>query len=306
MGSNTSVITSGGIGKCAAFTAVIPKLVKKYGEICILSPWPDLYTDIEGVYRSVSFGIEYGYDTYFQGKNRFSPEPYNRNDFFQKKIHLIEGFMKECEIEEPYDPLTDLPLAPGILDTNSKNKIDSIRQNGKYIVVQFMGGNQAQNGKMNDKFMAKDYPPQLIENFILSFQKKYGNKYQIVNYGLPFEFNIANTVSVADLPYTAAPYLLKNAESFVAIDSNLQHFSACKGVERKGVVLWSATDPINFGYPHNVNLTGECPYNDLHCNRPYFQHTSDIVGKGIPWSCKTKDCLNISPERIIEELSKII
>jgi hypothetical protein len=305
MASNTTVVLSGGIGKCVAFTAAIPKMVKKYGPITIMSPWPDLFTDLEGVYRSISFGVEYGYE-YFQGKNRLSPEPYNRNDFFQKKIHLIDGFMKECGLEENYDSLTDLPLAPSFLDINSKNKIDAIRQNGKYIVVQFMGGNQAQNGKMNDKFMAKDYPPQLIENLIIAIGKKYGSKIQIVNYGLPFEFNIANTISAADLPYTAAAYLLKNSETFIAIDSNLQHFSACKGVEKKGIVLWAATDPINFGYPHNINLSAECPYNDLHCNRPYFQHTSDIVGKGIPWSCKTKDCLNISPEKVLSELEKII
>lgn len=300
-----TVIVTGGIGKCAAFSALIPKLAKKYGDINVMSPWQDLFDGLPGVRRSIGMGIEYGYEDYFKGQVRLSPEPYNNPDFFSKKIGLIEAFAREMGLS--YDEKEDLPLAPAYFDINARAKIDQIAAAGKYIVVQFMGGNQAVNGKLNDKFMTKDYPPQLIENFVMAFMEKYAEKgYQIVNYGLPFEFNIANTVSAADIPYTAAPYLLSKAETFVAIDSNLQHFSACKGIQKKGIVLWGATSPVSFGYPHNVNLTATCPYKDIHCNRPYFQHTSDIVGKGIPWSCKTRDCIVVPTTAIMEELDKIL
>jgi hypothetical protein len=302
--NGATVLLSGGIGKCEVFSAFIPKLAEKYGNINIMSPWQDLFDGLPGVRRSVSMGVEYGYEDYFKNKNRFSPEPYNRNDFFNKKISLLEAFALELGLE--YNEETDMPLVPASVDFNSKKKIDDIAKAGKYIVVQFMGGNQAQNGKLNDKFMTKDYPPQMIEELIMGIIKTYGDKYQIVNYGLPFEFNIASTIPGGDIGYTAAPYLLSKAETFIAIDSNLQHFSACKGVRKKGIVLWGATDPVAFGYKFNVNMTNKCPYNDQHCSRPYFQHTSDVIGKGIPWSCKTRDCINVQPELVLAELKEIL
>jgi hypothetical protein len=296
------VVLSGGIGRNVAFSAMIPKLAEKYGDFNIMSPWPDLFVDIPGVKRSMGLGAEYGYDDYFKGQDRLVPEPYNNNAFFKKEIGLIEAFAQELDLE--YDEEKDVPLIP--LSPVFKNQIDALKKNGKYIVVQFMGGNQAQNGKPNEnKIMVKDYPPQLIENLILAIKEMYPD-YQIVNYGLNFEFNIAGTVSVADLPYIAAPYLLAQAESFIAIDSNLQHFSVCKDVAKKGIVLWGATSPLSFGYKQNINLTGECPLKDLHCTRPYFQFSSDVVAKGLPWVCKKPECINISIDLIMDELARIL
>lgn len=301
-----TAMVSGGIGKCLVFSSFIPKLAKKYGDFNLMSPWPDIFEGIEGLRRSVSSATEYGYEDYFKGQDRVAPEPYNNNDFFRKRIGLREAFAREMELE--YNDEEDLPFSPTEFAPSIKNKIDELtKDGGKYIVTQFMGGNQGMNGRPNDKFMAKDYPSKLVEEFVFKFMKKYEKAgYRIVNYGLPFEFNIPGTLPTEDIPYTAAGYLLSKAETFVAIDSNLQHFSACRGVKKKGVVLWGATDPINFGYKQNVNLSGNCPYNDLHCNRPYFAPTSDVVGKGIPWSCKTKNCVDISPDLIMKELEKII
>lgn len=305
-GGKMTALISGGIGKCLVFSSFIPKLYKKYGEFNIMSPWQDLFEGVEGVRRSISISVEYGYEDYFKGQDRVAPEPYNNNDFYRKKIGLREAYAREMGLE--YNDEEDLPFSPTSFNPAVKEKIDELtKDGGKYIVVQFMGGNQAMNGKQNQKTMTKDYPPKLIEEFVMKFLKKYEKRnYRIVNYGLPFEFAIPNTLPTDDIPYTAAGYLLSKAETFVAVDSNLQHFSACREVKKKGVVLWGATDPVSFGYKHNVNLSGECPYKDLHCNRPYFMPTSDVVGKGNPWMCKTKDCVEISPDAILKELEPIL
>lgn len=297
-----TIILGGGIGKHLAFSALIPKLVEKYGELNIMSPWSDLFYNIPGVRRSVDHVLEYGYDDYFKNNERFSPEPYNNPDFFKKKIHLIEAFAREFGIE--YDKTKDFPLPP-YTTSQALTRIQEIKKAGKFIVFQFMGGNQAQTGKPNDKVMVKDYPPQLIEATIKLLKEKYP-EYQLVNFGLPFEWNIEGTVSVGDLPYTAAPYLLAEAETFISIDSSLQHFSACQNVRKSGVVIWGATSPHSFGYDHNYNITNECPLKDQFCTRPYFQHTSDIVGKGMVWSCPSRSCINVSPEQILEYVAKII
>jgi len=295
-------ITTGGIGKTLCFSAAIPKLAAKYGDINIMSPWADLFYNLPGVRRSVDLMLEYGYEDYFKGQDRFSPEPYNNNRFFKKEIGLIEAFFEELDL--PFDRETDVPLVP-FTSQMAINKIQEIKKNGEFIVVQFMGGNQAQNGKPSDKIMVKDYPVQYVEQVLLKIREKYP-KMQIVNYGLPFEWNIEGTISVGDLPYTAAPYLLNEAKTFIAMDSNLQHFSICKNIKKTGIVLWGATSPVSFGYEHNYNLTNECPLKDQFCNRPYFQHTSDIVGKGNVWSCPARSCININPDNIMEYLDKIM
>jgi len=108
------------------------------------------------------------------------------------------------------------------------------------------------------------------------------------------------------LPYTSAPYLLAECETFIAVDSSLQHFSNCGGVRKPGVVIWGATDPTNFGYPFNYNITNECPLKNQHCSRPYFQHTSDVVGKGQVWNCPSRECININPEQVVDFVEKIL
>ena len=297
-----SVIITGGIGKCVAFSALIPKIVEKYGEFNLFSPWPDIFHGVAGVRRSLDINIEYGYEDYFKNNDRYNPEPYNQNDFFKKKIHLIEGFAREFGLE--YDPDSDFAIVPSTFPS-ALARIQEIKKQGKFIVVQFMGGNQAMNGKPNDKAMTKDYPQPLIERTIALFKEVFPD-INIVNYGLPFEWNIQGTISAADLPYTAAPYLLAESETYIAVDSSLQHFSACQGVNKSGVVIWGATSPVSFGYKHNINLTAECTLKDQHCTRPYFQHTSDIVGKGMAWTCPSKSCINVQPEVVVDGIKEIL
>jgi hypothetical protein len=46
--------------------------------------------------------------------------------------------------------------------------------------------------------------------------------------------------------------MLKGAETFVAIDSCLNHFSP--SANKKGEVIWGSTRWTQFGYDQNINL----------------------------------------------------
>ena len=298
----TTLIMTGGIGRHVAFSAVIPKVVEEYGEVDILSAFPDLYEGIDGVRRSINMNVEYGYDDYFKGRNRFAPEPYEMNDFFNKKIGIIEGFMKSLNLE--YDEEEDLPIAIEA-PQHIKAELDKRIAGRKYIAVQFVGGNQAQNQQPNQKNMVKDYPMENLNELLTLFSQKYKN-YAIVNVGLSYEYKIPGSIEVSDLPYTAMPYVLQKAETFIAIDSSLQHFSAARNIKKKGIVLWGATSPVNFGYKQNINLTNSCPFHDLHCSRPYFRHSSDFVSKGNVWTCKKPECIKVTPKFIMDNLDVIL
>lgn len=54
------------------------------------------------------------------------------------------------------------------------------------------------------------------------------------------------------LPLKEIAALLKECAYFITVDSFLQHLA--QHVGRAGVVLWSKSDPLIFGYPENLNL----------------------------------------------------
>jgi ADP-heptose:LPS heptosyltransferase len=73
----------------------------------------------------------------------------------------------------------------------------------------------------------------------------------IIDCTLPNEPAYFNTIK-CDLHWTEVHELLKDAETFVSIDSCLNHFSA--STEKHGVVIWGSTRWTQFGYNHNTNL----------------------------------------------------
>lgn len=54
-------------------------------------------------------------------------------------------------------------------------------------------------------------------------------------------------LSIADLKK-----LLAECRTWIAVDSFFQHLAWLEG--KKGIVLWSVSDPVIFGHPENINL----------------------------------------------------
>jgi ADP-heptose:LPS heptosyltransferase len=94
---------------------------------------------------------------------------------------------------------------------------------------------------------------------------------------------------------------MKYCESFVVIDSFLNHLSAA--FDKKGVVLFGGTSPERLGYKHNVNLIKDkcaCP------ERPC--HISDFASHLGKWrGCDYDyDCMKITAETVFEKLKEIL
>lgn len=55
-----------------------------------------------------------------------------------------------------------------------------------------------------------------------------------------------------NLPLKEVEALLQSADCFIGVDSFLQHLAYTLG--KRGIVLWSVSDPIIFGHTEHVNL----------------------------------------------------
>ena len=52
--------------------------------------------------------------------------------------------------------------------------------------------------------------------------------------------------------------LVKNCKTWIAVDSFFQHLAWSEG--KKGIVLWSVSDPVIFGHEANINLLKDRVY----------------------------------------------
>ena len=281
----------GGIGKQIASTSLISELKKRYEKIYVFSSYPDVFWGLAD--RSFGFEIPYGYQDYYEkADDIFFPSPYRNNDFRKHRINLCESFYNCCGFEynkqQPQIILksTEIELAKKIK-----------RDIGTFIIVQLHGAVSPYNNPNQPKpqpKIVKNYPNELAEKLVEEIKKKYN--IQVVNMHLPNENPIKGTLEI-NLPYRQWFALLTQAETFVSIDSSLQH--AGTAVNKKGIVLWGGTDPKMYGYDIHTNLSGDCE--NIHCTRPYFVPSSDIVENQI-YECPDKKCMNIPVEKILNEI----
>lgn len=52
--------------------------------------------------------------------------------------------------------------------------------------------------------------------------------------------------------------LIKDCKTWISCDSFFQHLAWSEG--KKGIVLWSVSDPIIYGHPENINLLKDRKY----------------------------------------------
>lgn len=61
-----------------------------------------------------------------------------------------------------------------------------------------------------------------------------------------------------NLPLAELKVLLKECRTWIAVDSFFQHLAWAEG--KKGIVLWSVSNPAIFGHPENTNLLKDKVY----------------------------------------------
>ena len=245
---NTYVV-EGGVGKCTAFTALIPELRKK-SEVQIYTPYIDCFAGNPDVKLALEQTLPIQDPRIMQSDNIYYCEPYKSNFQFGKQ-HIIESYCEHHGVK--YSP----SMRPKLYTEQHKDSIDKWlkdKEISKYILIQFSGGqpkwNYADGAQYQNINPNRNYQPFLAQQVVNYLKEEYKDT-TIIDCTLPNEPGYLNTIK-CDLHWAQIHELLKNAEGFVSIDSCLQHFSA--SVEKAGVVIWGSTRWTQFGYSHNKNL----------------------------------------------------
>lgn len=248
---NTYVI-EGGIGKCTAFTALIPKLAEKAGQgIQIYTPYIDCFAFNPDVVMAYEQTLPLNDPRITASDNIYYCEPYKSNFLFGKQ-HLIESYCDHFGVE--YDEGMKPKLYTAHLKDRAIEWLEKNGATGKYMMVQFSGGQSPVGWDGNNQYIsnnaARNYPHYLAQKVISQLQSEYPDV-AIIDCTLPNEPNYQGTIK-CDEHWAVIHEMLKRAEGFISIDSCLQHFSA--SANKSGVVIWGNTRWTQFGYEHNSNL----------------------------------------------------
>ena len=245
---NTYVV-EGGVGKCTAFTALIPKLRKK-SEVQVYTPYIDCFANNPDVKLVLEETLPLQDPRIMSSDNIFYCEPYKSNFQFGKQ-HLIESYCEHHGVKY------DKSMLPKLYTDQHKESVDKWLVSNtidKYIMIQFSGGqpkwNYGENVQYTNINPNRNYQPYLAQQVVNMLLEEYKDT-TIINCVLPNEPHYQGTIR-CDLHWSEIHELLKGAEGFVSIDSCLQHFSASTGTP--GVVIWGSTRWTQFGYSHNKNL----------------------------------------------------
>ena len=245
---NTYVV-EGGVGKCTAFTALLPELRKK-SEVQIYTPYIDCFAGNPDVKLALEQTLPIQDPRIMQSDNIHYCEPYKSNFQFGKQ-HIIESYCEHHGVEY------DKSMRPKLYTEQHKDSVDKwLKDNkiDKYILIQFSGGQPKAGFNVNNQYTNinpnRNYQPFLAQQVVNMLLEEYKDT-TIINCVLPNEPHYQGTIR-CDLHWAQIHELLKGAEGFVSIDSCLQHFSASTGTP--GVVIWGSTRWTQFGYSHNKNL----------------------------------------------------
>lgn len=292
------VVIEGGIGKHILFSAILPKLKEKYQKVILVSAHPDVFLGNPNVWRNFHFAHPYLYEDYLKDIEVIKKEPYLETSYRLGKNHLLKVYCDLYEVE--YSET----LRPEVYITfvEEQNCVQFLSQiNRPFILLQIFGG-QSVIGASKVSF-GRDLPVNIAQEFVNNFKAKYPGV-EVLQVRLPNEPLLQNVIPVTGSVFRFLFPLMPKCVTFVAIDSFLQHLSAA--FNKKGVVLWGATDPKKLGWSHNVNIYNENSCEELFCHRPetyFFDQTSS----GMPWQCPYNyKCMQFDPDRILDEVSKII
>jgi ADP-heptose:LPS heptosyltransferase len=245
---NTYVV-EGGVGKCTAFTSLIPKLKEK-SEIQIYTPYIDCFANNPDVKLVLEQSLPLQDPRIMASDNIYYCEPYKSNFQFGKQ-HIIESY---CEL---HNVDFDTSMKPKIYTEQHKDSVKEWLDKNeikKYILIQFSGGqakwNYADGVQYQNINPNRNYQPFLAQQVVNMLLEEYKDT-TIINCVLPNEPHYQGTIR-CDLHWSQIHEMLKGAEGFISIDSCLQHFSA--SAEKHGVVIWGSTRWTQFGYSHNKNL----------------------------------------------------
>jgi len=154
---NTYVV-EGGVGKCTAFTALLPKLRKK-SEVQIYTPYIDCFAGNPDVKLALEQTIPLQDPRIMASDNIFYCEPYKSNFQFGKQ-HIIESYCEHHGVD------FNRSMTGKLYTDNHKAAVTKwLGDNniGKYIMIQFSGGqakwNYGENVQYHNINPNRNYQP---------------------------------------------------------------------------------------------------------------------------------------------------
>jgi hypothetical protein len=298
-------VVTGGVGRHAMFSSMIEDLCKLNGteKISIMSAYPDVFKFHPRVEHSVPFNQPGFYDEFINKPDTHvhHAEPYF-SDYVKGKTHLIEEWSKLFGIEKEVNVLPDIYIDDFAYEEAKRFTED----NGKFIVVQFSGGQSPIEPNLNQPHMSlgqvRDYPRHMAQDLVNEIKIKYP-EYTILNYALPNEqsANLENTISI-EAPFLFYVALCQLCSAFICIDSSLMHFAANRHNEKIGVVIWGSTGPKQLGYNTNINLSNT----DKHPIRPLTNSLGDMFNKDGSQYMQDKNLTHVPVENIMNALEEAI
>jgi hypothetical protein len=256
----------GGIGKCVAFTALINPLSAKDGrKIVVGSGYPGVFAAHPQVAATIPTITPEGIKPVVEKfEDVIMREPYISN-YIKGDRHILDEWAKLYDLpaldKGGYHARPDLVLGPKLIEQAEKLRE---KINKKFFIVQWTGGQPPKNftnkNKYPDNYLTKARNVKNHQDIMLALAEAYP-EHMFLLYALPNEpvqmpEHIRNRVLRANAPSLAYAVLLKYADSFIALDSSLQHFAAAHQVNKKGVVLWGhKTTPETIGYAFHTNIT---------------------------------------------------
>jgi len=244
-------VLQGGIGKNICFTSCINHL----GKINVMSTWSKVFKN----HPNVNFCYDYDYspiidNTSFLNKfdNVYDIEPYD-SYFHKNKIHLVKNFRRLCKIKEDEEVYNEIYFTEKE-EEDIKHIVSSLES---YVLVQFMGSDEQfeETDFVGSRGLIREEAQKIID--ILNFDLKLN----ILNVHSSVDlFKNTAKIEKTKLDYMNYAHLLKYAKGFIGIDSSLNHMSANKFCNTKGVVLWNDENvPERFLYDKNINMITNTP-----------------------------------------------
>jgi ADP-heptose:LPS heptosyltransferase len=124
----------------------------------------------------------------------------------------------------------------------------------------------------NGKPCAKNYPLIYAEKLTALLREK---GYYTIQIGVPEEPNIGADVRLDKKPLEFLIELSKIADYWISVDSFWPHLMKYYYPEKRGIVIFSKSDPKIFGYSHNINMLKSRSF--LRQEEEQFVHWNDVL-----------------------------
>ena len=247
----------GGIGKNISFTSTLNSFKE---QICISTGFPNVFKEHPKVAATYPFlnwmEVEKNKKILSSMNQIIDIDPY-KTDFLSGEKHINQSFFEILNLEASSSKFKNNEIY--FSKEEEEFLLPIIKQLGSYVMIQLIGSDvnldeNIEYSSMNSRALKKKQIQEIIN--ILNFDMKMN----VVNVS-DGKNKYTNTANIEfPIDYRKYMILLKYSQSFIAIDSFLQHASANKLALKRGLVLWGPTDSKMFGYDHNINLKSEVPY----------------------------------------------